>query len=296
MRGALGDVFTVAQAVAAGFSVNQLRGARFKQVCRGVYTFGDPTDWMIRAKAALLVAGPDALLGGGTVLRMCGVWLPQQFLDDARVHVVLPPGCLGPQMGFVKVFRSRVLLQPIELGDVMGVHPAQAWLQVATGMSQTDLVIAADALMRRKGTLATRGEIEDVLGRCVGGRGVGLARRALVLARAGVESPMETRLRLALVAAGVECPVVDFPVRPVPRGKVYRLDMAYPSQRLGVEYDGEPHVDVSRMRDDRTRRRHLEDAGWRVITATAADLPNFDAVITSVRAALSREGRRAGTK
>jgi len=282
------DVFTIADAAASGVSRNQLRGARFSLVCRGVYTMGDANDLMIRVKAALLIAGPEAVVGGVTLLRMCGVWLPKQMTDDERIHVVVPPGRVGPRKPIVKVIRSAVLLEPIELGDVLGVHPAQAWLQIATDVSQAELIVAADALMRRKGTLATRSDIESVIARRAGGRGVRLAGQALAMARPGVESPMETRLRLAIVAAGLECPQVDYPFRPLPRSKEYRLDMAYPKHRLAIEYDGGVHADATRMRDDRTRRRLLEDAGWRVITATAADLPGFESVIASVKTALAR--------
>jgi len=287
MHPELSDVFTTAQALAAGVSENQLRGSRFRRVFFGVYTTGDPDDFMVRVRAALLLSGPGALLGGVTVLQMCGVWLPQSLVGDAPIHVVIPPGRLGPQMAPIKVIRATVTLQPVELGDVLGVHPAQAWLQVTTEMSQTDLIVAADALMRRKGTLATRGDIEGELNRRPGARGVALARRALVLARAGVESPMETRLRLALVAAGLACPLVDYPFQPLPHSKEYRFDMAYPDHRLAVEYDGAVHADAVNMRDDRTRRRLLEDAGWRIITATAADLPGFESVVASVRLALA---------
>jgi len=98
---------------------------------------------------------------------------------------------------------------------------------------------------------------------------------------------METRLRLALVAAGLDCPLVDYPFQPSPQSKEYRLDMAYPAQRLAVEYDGSVHADAVKMRDDRTRRRLLEDAGWRIITATAADLPDFRSVVASVKSALA---------
>jgi len=287
MQPELPDVFTAAQALAAGLSRNQLRGGRFRPVCRGVYTTGDPADLMVRAKAALLVAGPGTMLGGVTVLIMCGVWLPQALLDDTRIHVVIPPRRVGPEMGFIKATRSCLTLHPMEFGDVLGVHPAQAWLQMATQLSKTDLIVAADSLMRRKATLATRDEIEKVVAHHAGGRGVALARGALRLARAGVESPMETRLRLAIVAAGLECPLVDYPFQPLPHAKEYRFDMAYPAQQLAVEYDGSIHADPLKMRDDRTRRRLLEDAGWRIITATASDLPDFTSVVASVRAALA---------
>jgi len=285
----LGTVFTTAQARSAGLSANQLRGARFSRVCQGVYTTGDPSDTMIRAKAALLVAGPGALLGGLTVLRALGVWLPETRLDDQRVHVVIPPGRPGPTTKMIKTIRTSTILEPIDFGDMMAVHPAQAWLQIACDIPADDLIVAADSLMRRKETLATRSEIEFVLTRVPGHRGAAKARRALAQACERVESPQETRLRLALVAAGLPCPLVDYEIRPRPGTKLYRLDMAYPDAKLAVEYDGEVHSKTAqKMQNDRTRRREIEDAGWRIITATATDAPKFEAVIASTKSALAR--------
>lgn len=59
---------------------------------------------------------------------------------------------------------------------------------------------------------------------------------ALVDRRA--ESPMEARVRVVLVMAGMP-PQVQYPV--VVNGRSYRLDLACPAQRLAVEYDGEGH-------------------------------------------------------
>jgi len=289
----LGTVFTTFQAHAAGLSANQLRGARFSRVCQGVYTTGDPTDTMIQARAALLVAGPDALLGGLSVLRALDVWLPVSSLADQRVGVVLPSGRLGPGTDMIRVIRSPIVLEPIDFDDIMAVHPAQAWLQIACDVALDDLIVAADCLMRRKATLATRSEIELMLRRMAGRRGVAKARRALGQARESVESPQETRLRLALVAAGLPCPLIDHEIRPRPGTKVYRLDMAYPDAKLAVEYDGEVHARTAqRMQDDRTRRREIEDAGWRIITATAADWADLSPLIASIRAALQQRSAK----
>ena len=272
-------------------------GKRFSRVFYGVYTTGDPLDTMIRARAALLVAGNGSVLGGITVLRMCGVWLPTAMEQDSGIHVVIPPGRDAPERSGIVVEHATIVMQPVELGDVYGIHPAQAWLSVATRMNDDDLVVATDALMRRQNTIATRTELEELLAQFPGRRGAGRAARALAKARAGVDSPMETRLRLALVDAGLPCPEVNYPVRPTPNSKMYRLDMAYPKALLGVEYDGAVHVGKrAQMEDDRTRRREFEDAGWRVITATMADFRDLTPLIASVNAALTARTPRHTAK
>jgi len=231
-----------------------------------------------------------ALLGSLTVLRFVGVWLPKQFEQDNRVHITMPPGVCGSANSSIIVTRSKVVFEPVEFWDVlglMGIHPAQAWFQAARYLNLEDLVVAADALMRRQNTIALRSEMEFVISSFPGRRGVKLARRALKLAHEGVDSPMETRLRLALVAAGLRCPEVNLPLRPRPDGPQYFLDMAYPHVKLAVEYDGAGHAATpTQIQRDRTRRREIEDAGWRIITATIADSPDWARVIASVRAAL----------
>jgi len=291
MTQSLPAVFTTAYAMAHGVSRSQLQRGAYSHIFWGVYTTGDAADVAMRALAALRVAGPNALLGGVTVLKFLGVWLPARLQEDDHIHVTMPPGTCGPQTPPIIVTRSKVVLEPIELWDVfglMGVHPAQAWLQAATRLSLIDLVVATDALMRRKHTVAIWPEFEYVLSCFPGRRGVKRARQALAMAHEGVDSPMETRLRLALIASRLPCPEVNWPLRPQPDGQLYYLDMAYPQAKLAVEYDGAGHVNNrTQMQRDRTRRREIEDAGWRIITATNADAPDWTRVIDSVRTALS---------
>jgi very-short-patch-repair endonuclease len=51
-----------------------------------------------------------------------------------------------------------------------------------------------------------------------------------------------------------------------------RADLAWPAQRVIVEYDGLVHLDEQRRRSDAQRRNLLQEAGWLVIVFTAADL------------------------
>jgi very-short-patch-repair endonuclease len=83
--------------------------------------------------------------------------------------------------------------------------------------------------------------------------------------------------------------VVNFPILDDTGWPIYWLDLAYPDLRLAIEYDGRGHVgDHQQMEWDATRRRHLEDRGWRIITVTAADArEGFRSLVASVRTQLA---------
>jgi very-short-patch-repair endonuclease len=67
-----------------------------------------------------------------------------------------------------------------------------------------------------------------------------------------------------------------------------RVDLAWPEQRLIVEYEGAHHFDgLQILRDDR-RYERLIAAGWRVIRLSAADLRDMDAVVERIAHALSQ--------
>lgn len=100
------------------------------------------------------------------------------------------------------------------------------------------------------------------LGACGSGRLPEVARLANPLA----ESPMETRIRLAIVFAGLPPPVVQYPVGS------FLLDLAYPEHRIGVEYDGRDHLTPERARRDLAREGYLGRAGWEIVRVGAAEV------------------------
>ena len=67
-----------------------------------------------------------------------------------------------------------------------------------------------------------------------------------------------------LLAAGLPQPVLQHEVTAA--GQQYRIDVAYPEHRVGIEYDGEEFHSTPRQLDaDRRRQRHLARAGWSII-------------------------------
>jgi len=106
-------------------------------------------------------------------------------------------------------------------------------------------------------------------------------QRAIELAEPATESPMETRLRLLLVLAGLPRPQVQVPLHDDKGHFIGRPDLYYPEQRLALEYDGAIHRET--MTADHRRQNRLINAGYRLLRFTAADvLSNPDSVVLLV--------------
>jgi hypothetical protein len=255
-----------------------LRGRRFRRVFPDVYAPAelDP-DLALRARAAgVLVAGRGAVAGYAAAELLgasCGA-------ADASVDLLV---------------RSRYRC------DGLRVHhdrfaPAET-VSLPGGGAITTADRAAYDLVRWAPTLVERVVAVDTLAHChgVGPDDVLRLRRAYLGAHGGPlipevlslvdprsESPMESRVPVVLVGAGLP-PEVQFPV--VVNGRRYRLDLAYPAQRVGVEYDGEAHRLPARARRDLPREADLAAAGWRVLRFDASVVMRHpDRIVVAVQA------------
>ncbi|GHG42244.1 hypothetical protein GCM10012320_05010 [Sinomonas cellulolyticus] len=104
-----------------------------------------------------------------------------------------------------------------------------------------------------------------------GRRGAARAREALALVRVGADSPMETRLRLALVRSGLPEPVVGCLIEGE-NGEHTYVDLGFPQYRLAVEYDGVHHLTPQQQTRDAMRAKEIADAGWRLLVITRGDM------------------------
>ena len=105
------------------------------------------------------------------------------------------------------------------------------------------------------------------------------------------DSDLETRVLRVLVQGGLPVPRQQFPVRVGQRR--FRLDLAYPDRRVGVELDGWPHHgSFTAFHADRERDALLASAGW-VVTHFSARTSDEE-IVGAVTALLSRFARPAG--
>ncbi|MFN8037400.1 MAG: hypothetical protein U0V73_15885 [Acidimicrobiia bacterium] len=85
------------------------------------------------------------------------------------------------------------------------------------------------------------------------------------------ESPMESRLVRALERGDLPTPHVQHEVQV--DGRAFRLDVAYPEARLGIEYDSYlHHGGRGKFVQDLARRNALTAAGWTLLHVTVNDL------------------------
>lgn len=100
-------------------------------------------------------------------------------------------------------------------------HNARTWLDLASLLSIDELVAAGDSIIVEHGEdfpvprrpLATVSDLQKIVGRHPGMRGVKKARLALDLVRVGSDSAPETMMRLALVRAGLPEPTLNVVLR-----------------------------------------------------------------------------------
>jgi very-short-patch-repair endonuclease len=122
--------------------------------------------------------------------------------------------------------------------------------------------------------------------RHLGTRGGGGVAAVLALADRRAESPMESRMRLALHLGGLPAPAVQHPV--VARGVRYYLDLAYPEAKLAIEYDGGDHRTQRRARRDLLREAALTALGWKILRFDAdVVLYRPDRIVAEVAAKLA---------
>ena len=213
------------------------------------------------ARAALLVA-PDAVVSHHSAARLHGAVVPSSPL----VHLTARRA---------QDRRRRAGLQwHVHPAPQTWVHrgvrvttPAQTFLDLAHDLDLVDLVVLGDSLVHR-------GHVTpDQLVDAAHERGSALARQASLLVRKGAESPMETKVRLLLVLAGLPEPRVQLTLVDAQGSPRYRLDLSYPEIKVAIEYDGRHHAeDAGQWGHDIARREWLDGRGWRLVVVRSPDV------------------------
>ena len=255
--------FPRAAALAAGVSAKTLRGPHFRSILRGVFVDASVPHWdEERIDAALLLYDDSAFASHASAARLLGLPIP----TTPDEHVSVLDACHRRR-------REGVACHLARHDDVVRVRGRRcssalaAFAELASSLDLVDLVVVGDHLVRRR--MVTLGELRDRVA-AMPGRAGRHARRAASYVRAGVDSPMETRLRMLLVLAGIPEPAVNHTIRDVDGEPIRRFDLSWPGVRVIVEYDGRHHVDRQETWErDLDRREWIDDGGWRLLVVTS---------------------------
>lgn len=287
-RPVLTEPFRGSDAVARGLvTAGRLRGPRFRRLLPDVHVAASvEVTPLVRARAAAVLLDGRGVLGGFSAAEVleasCGPL-------DAPAEVVLHPGCRQRSVAGLLVRRDRLRRDEVRRWRGLPVTtPGRTAYDLARRLPLVEGVVAVDALARvhefdPRVVLAFAREH-------LGARGTARLEEVVGLADPLADSPMETRIRLALITGGLPRPVLQHPVGP------YLLDLAYPAVDLAVEYDGREHLTQDRAARDLDRQARLTAAGWRVLRFRAATvLGNPAAIPRAVHRHLHGEARRRGT-
>jgi very-short-patch-repair endonuclease len=282
-------VFRGRDAVAAGLVTRkQLTSRVWRRLFRDVYADAAlPDTHALAIAGAALVVPRSAVFGGRSAAYLLGA----ESLADATtpVEVVVPEvDRFGPVAGLLVRRTSLPVSDVRSVGRHLCTTPVRTALDLAGREEIPHSVVILDVLLGR-GLVHP----DDLAARATAlptGRGVRRARRAIALADGRAESPPESVLRVLLRTAGL-APVPQYVVRDADGRFVARVDLAFPEQRVAVEYDGAWHGKPGQLARDRRRLNALVAAGWTVLHVTATDMYEPEAVVRAVRELLAGTDR-----
>jgi hypothetical protein len=260
--------FTPQQARKHGIDRGALLGPDFHRIMHGIYVSSAvPITFELTARAVLDLMDDDAHLSHFSAARFWKLWVPR----DPRLHVCRVGDRRHSRAGVTTHVCTRhgAAREPGDVFIRKGIavtSPVGCFFELAAALPFVDLVILGDSLARQR-----RIRPEDLVTRALSycGPGARRAREAARLVRAGVDSQMETRLRLLVVFAGLPEPRVNLKLRDEDGNVRRRIELVYEEFDLALEYDGEQHRETSdAWNDDIIRRDELASAGLRSVVVT----------------------------
>jgi G:T-mismatch repair DNA endonuclease (very short patch repair protein) len=248
---------------------------------QGVYADpGLPLDHRLRCRGVALLLPSGFAVGGYSAAG----WYGAPFagaLDPVTVVGPADSEWKGPRG--VRVHRSQVHLDVVGGADDVPVTSALRTAWDTAALEATGTAVAALDAMVRAGTVFLP-QMERLISASPRTWGLTRVRRAVGLVDPRAESPPESRVRVALVLAGL-APVPQYEVHEAGQ-RLGRVDLAFPEARIAVEYEGAYHFEDDQIVRDDARYARLREAGWTVIRVSAADLRDLNAVVARVRSAL----------
>ncbi|MES2093218.1 MAG: hypothetical protein V4531_05330 [Actinomycetota bacterium] len=148
-----------------------------------------------------------------------------------------------------------------------------------------------DGLVSRKNPLATIAELTTAVAEWGSRPGGPALRRALLEIRCRTDSARETLLRLMIVRSGLPEPIVNFEIRNQFGAVIGLGDLAYPTYRVLLEYDGGQHrSDERQFHIDISRLDAFMEEKWRVIRVNKSLMQQPSTLLGKVRTALEAAG------
>jgi hypothetical protein len=286
----------------AGFSDDELRRlvrtGRLTPVRRGAYVQGDLPDDVLERHTLQIAAAMRELAGDAVVshisaavlhgLRIWGV-------PVGRVHVTRRRAGGGRRGALVHVHVAA--LDPAEITMLAGL-PVTSLARTVADLArmlpfEQAVVVADSAMFYKRPDPVELGELVDVLEAVPRRPGTRAARRVIEFSNGLSESVGESRSRVAVAAAGLPVPVLQWEVRASATGAfIGRVDVGWPELRTVGEFDGlvkygrtlRPGQDLAEVLVEEKRREDaLRDEDLSVVRWIWSDLTDFAPTASRLR-------------
>jgi hypothetical protein len=237
-------------------------GVRIAQRCWVPPEFVD--DLAARCAAAVASCADDTVVCSTTAARLYGLWLPAPCPDVIHLAAA-QPGRVSKLMTRTQrpEFRAHRRMLTDEdrtlLNGVPVLTLARLWVDLAAELPLADLVAAGDRALQLG---CTREDIATTIARSRRMRGVQLARLAVPMLDERSRSRPESHLRVAASAPDLPRLQVNVAVYRDEGGWLAEPDLSLAEAKIALEYQGEDHADVARMRKDITRGADMRREGW----------------------------------
>ena len=271
--------FTVADAREAGTTWDALQTKRWTRLSRGQYAWvGLLQDARLQLLAVAQRMPAGYAFSGLTAGWLLGLDVP--WGEPVEVTIARDV----PVRARAGVRLRRAALPESDVVTRLGFRitsPLRTVCDLGSGRDAVESVVAIDMALHAR--LVALSRLERHLLAHAGEKGIRRLRRAVRLADARSESPMETRMRLELIGAKLPRPSVQAELRDATGDFIGRVDLYYPDRRLVIEYDGQHHKDS--LVADLRRQNALINAGYHVLRFTSADVRMPGSLVAQVRQA-----------
>jgi len=248
-----------------------LAGPAWRLILPGIYIHADSfrnADHAAWCEAAALMLPHDGAIGGLSAVHL---WGAEMVNASAPVTLLLPREVRMRPHPRLRIVRSSLPPEDItRLGSLPVTTPPRTAFDVGRWLPRVEAVVAVDALLGQR--VLTLPKLVDYTAGRSRWRGGPRLREVLTLVEPLSESPMESRLRLLIIDAGLPRPVAQHDILAAGGRLIGRADLAYPQWRIAIEYEGDHHRERARFRQDVHRLNALRAAGWLVLRFTADDV------------------------
>ena len=244
----------------------QVKKGNLVRVWHGVYAIDEP-DLLGRLTALDVFMGQKAVACMGTAAALYSFDLE----NSTAIHILDPGVRVRPTTGLMVHQRLGAPLKKVR--GRLATAPAWTAVEIARTLRRPRALATLDAALRS--AACTRTDIEAAVREQRGRRGIVVVRELVEYADARAESAMESEARLAMIDCGVPPPELQYEILGH-NGEVWRVDFAWPAQRVAAEYESIAyHSGRAEMLRDKQRLACLLELGWIVLPIVASDVRFF---------------------